>query len=181
MREKDGRRLQFVYQSSINSARQKTQTLIKQACAKAGIELELKAVQASVFFSSDVGNPDTVARFQADMQQFAFSMGQPDPGRYMDQYVSWEFATKANKWQGRNTSRWRNDEYDRLYKAAETELDPVQRAAMFIRMNDLVVQDHHILPLVFRPKIAGIGSKLVMPLSGWSEDMGLLAHWYREA
>ena len=181
VREKDGRRLQFVYQSSINSARQKTQTLIKQACAKAGIELELKAVQASVFFSSDVGNPDTVARFQADMQQFAFSMGQPDPGRYMDQYVSWEFATKANKWQGRNTSRWRNDEYDRLYKAAETELDPVQRAAMFIRMNDLVVQDHHILPLVFRPKIAGIGSKLVMPLSGWSEDMGLLAHWYREA
>jgi peptide/nickel transport system substrate-binding protein len=181
VREKDGRKLQFVYQTSINSARQKTQTLVKQACAKAGIDLELKGVQAAVYFSSDVANPDTNAKFLADMQQYAFSMGQPDPGRFMDQYVSWEFASKANKWQGRNISRWRNDEYDRLYKAAETELDPVKRAAQFMRMNDLVVQDRHIIPLVFRPKVSGVSNRLVMQSSGWSEDLSTLAHWYRDA
>jgi len=181
VREKDGRKLRFLYQTSINAPRQKTQTIIKQACQKAGIDLELKGVQASVYFSSDVGNPDTNARFQADMQQYAFTMGEPDPARFMDQYVSWEFAAKANKWQGRNISRWRNEEYDRLYKSAETELDPVKRAAMFIRMNDLVCNDRHILPIVFRPKVSGVNTKLVMPLSGWSEDLASLAHWYRDA
>lgn len=180
VREKDGRRLQFVFQSSINSARQKCQTLIKQAAAKAGMEMELKGIQAAVYFGSDVGNPDTLSKFNADIQQYAFSMGQPDPGRYMDQYVSWEFAAKANKWQGRNISRWRHDEYDRLYKAAEVELDPVKRAAHFMRMNDLVVQDRHIIPLVFRPKLAAVANRLVMQLSGWSEDLSGVAHWYRD-
>jgi peptide/nickel transport system substrate-binding protein len=34
-------------------------------------------------------------------------------------------------------TRWRNEEYDRLWKSREAEMDPVKRAAMFIRMNDL--------------------------------------------
>jgi peptide/nickel transport system substrate-binding protein len=69
-------------------------------------------VQASVFFGSDIANPDTVAKFWADLQMFAFTMGEPDPRRFMDQYVSWEAASKANQWQGRNYLRWRNDDYD---------------------------------------------------------------------
>ena len=35
----------------------------------------------------------------------------------------------------------RNEEYDRSWKAAETEMDPVKRAAHFIRMNDLLIQN----------------------------------------
>ena len=59
IREKDGKKLKFVYQTSINQPRQKTQAIVKQACQKAGIDIEVKAVTASVFFSSDVANPDT--------------------------------------------------------------------------------------------------------------------------
>jgi hypothetical protein len=43
---------------------------IKQACQKAGIELELKSIDPSVFFSSDEANPDTAAHFYADLQMF---------------------------------------------------------------------------------------------------------------
>ncbi|MHC2403363.1 peptide/nickel transport system substrate-binding protein [Bradyrhizobium barranii subsp. barranii] len=57
IREKDGKKLKYVFQTSINAPRQKTQAIIKQACQKAGIDIELKSVTASVFFSSDVGNP----------------------------------------------------------------------------------------------------------------------------
>ena len=89
------------------------QTIYKQACAKAGIELELKAVTASVFFSSDIGNPDTNGKFWADLQMFAFTRD-PDPDRFMQHYVSWEASSKANQWQGLNQTRWSNDEYDRL-------------------------------------------------------------------
>ena len=91
-----------------------------------------------MFFSSDVGNPDTNAKFQADLQTYTHTIA-PDPEVYMEQYVSWEIASKANKWRGRNISRWRDDEVDRLARSAESELDPVKRAAMFIRMKDLVV------------------------------------------
>ncbi len=79
------------------------------------------------------------------MQMYTTTMPQADPQLFMNQYVSWEIATKENKWQGRNIIRWRNEEYDTTYRAAEGELDPVKRAAMFIRMNDLVdpEQPHH--------------------------------------
>ena len=180
LREKDGRKLKFVFQSSTNPLRQKVQSIYKQACAKAGIDLELKAVQASVFFGSDIANPDTVAKFWADLQLFAFTMSEPDPRRFMDQYVSWEAASRANQWQGRNYMRWRNDEYDAAYKAADGELDPVKRAALFIRMNDLVCGDNHLLPVVTRPKVAALGKGLVVPLSGWGEDLASVAHWYRD-
>ena len=180
LREKDGRKLRFVFQSSTNPLRQKVQSIYKQACAKAGIELELKAVQASVFFGSDIANPDTVAKFWADLQLFAFTMGEPDPRRFMDQYVSWEAASKANQWQGRNYLRWRNDEYDAAFKAAEGELDPVKRTALFIRMNDLVCGDNHLLPIVTRPKVAAQIKGLQVPLSGWGEDLASVAHWYRD-
>ena len=65
-------------------------------------------------------------------------------------FPSWEIASKENKFAGRNTTRWRNEEFDRLYKSAETEMDPVKRAAVLIRMNDLVVQNIVVIPLVWR-------------------------------
>jgi peptide/nickel transport system substrate-binding protein len=79
IREKGGTRLKFVYQTSVNQPRQKTQAIIKDACAKAGIELELKSVTASVYFSSDVANPDTYTKFYADLQEYSNGMNAPDP------------------------------------------------------------------------------------------------------
>ena len=42
-------------------------------------------------------------------------MTQPDPEVFMNQFVSWEVATKENKWQGRNITRWQNEEYDKTF------------------------------------------------------------------
>jgi peptide/nickel transport system substrate-binding protein len=181
IRAKDGRKLKFVFQTSINAPRQKTQAIIKQACQKAGIELELKAVTASVFFSSDVGNPDTYTKFYCDLEMYTTTMTQPDPQVFMDQFCSWQIATKENKWQGRNISRWRSDEYDKAWRAAENELDPVKRAALFMRMNDLAIEARAVIPVVFRPRVSAVSNKLRAPLSGWDIDFWLLKDWYREA
>src|SRR5207237_8581453 len=70
IRAKDGKKLKFVYQTSINTPRQQTQAIVKQACQKAGIDMELKSVTASVFFSSDVANPDTYPHFYCDLQMY---------------------------------------------------------------------------------------------------------------
>jgi peptide/nickel transport system substrate-binding protein len=181
IRVKDGKKLSFVYQTSINAPRQKTQAVVKQACLKAGIEVELKSVTASVFFSSDVANPDTFAKFYCDLQMYNILMNEPDPQFFMNQFVSWEIASKENKWQGRNITRWHSEEYDKAYRAAEGELDPVKRAALFIRMNDLVCNDQAVIPIVNRPKVEALSKGLHAPGSGWDNDLWNLKDWYRDA
>jgi peptide/nickel transport system substrate-binding protein len=178
VRAKDGKKLKFVYQTSINNPRQKTQQIVKQACAKAGIELELKAVTANVFFSSDPANPDTYSHFYTDLQMYTTTMTQPDPQRFMDQFTSWEVAAKDNKFALTNKTRWRNEEYDKTWKAAETEMDPVKRAALFVKMNDLVIQNVVVIPVVFRPRVAAISNRMRdVVQSGWDSDFWALAYW----
>ena len=181
VREKGGRPLKLLFQTSINSVRQKVQNIYKQSCAKAGIELELKAVTAAVFFSSDVANPDTYGKFLADLQMYAVAGRSPDPATFMQWFVSWQATGKANKWQGVNRGRWRNDEYDRLFRASEVELDPVKRTVLLIAMNDLICREHAIIPVVYRPSMYGVGRQLVAPLSGWDTALSSIAEWYAEA
>src|SRR5258705_12919825 len=101
-------------------------------------------------------------------------MNEPDPEFFMNQFVSWEIASKDNKWQGRNITRWRSEEVDKAFRAAEGELDPVKRAALFIKMNELVVGDYVVVPVVYRPRVAAISGKLQAPLSGGANDPWLL-------
>src|SRR5262249_8094923 len=154
--------------------------IVKQACQRAGIELELKAIPASVYFSGDVANPDTNSKFYADLQMYSLNMTQPDPDIFMRVFCSWEIAAKENKWQGRHVTRWRNEEYDAAFRAAERELDPVKRAALFIRMNDLACNDAAVIPVVSRPKTQAIANNLHAVRSAWDNDLWNLADWYRE-
>jgi peptide/nickel transport system substrate-binding protein len=179
IREKGGKKLKLVFQTSINGPRQKTQQIIKQAAQKAGIDMELKSVPASVYFSSDPANPDTYTKLFADMQMFTTTMPQPDPEVFMNQYLSSEFASKANKWLGRNSTRYSNPEYDKAYLAAQSEMDPAKRAALFVKMNDMPVNDIAIIPVVYRPRTSAAVHNLVAPLSGWDNDLWLLKDWFK--
>jgi peptide/nickel transport system substrate-binding protein len=181
IREKDGKKLKFVYQTSINQPRQKTQAIVKQACQKAGIDVEIKSVTASVFFSSDVANPDTYTKFYCDLQMYTTTMTQPDPELFMKQFLSEEAASKENKWQGRNITRWRNKEYDDIHKAAQVEVDPVKRAAMFIKLNDMVINDQVVIPVVARPAVQAMTNKLVAAMSGWDNNTWDIQNWYKDA
>jgi peptide/nickel transport system substrate-binding protein len=181
IRAKDGKKLKLIFQTSINAPRQKTQAIVKQACQRAGIDIELKSVTASVYFSSDVANPDTSRKFYADVQMFTANNFRPDPGLFMRQFVSWEIASKANKWQGRNITRWHHDEYDKAFRASESELDPVKRAALLIAMNDMVVEERAVIPVVYRPRVSALSKQLRAPLSAWDNDFWNLKDWYREA
>jgi peptide/nickel transport system substrate-binding protein len=182
VRARDGKRLKMLFQTVTNASAQKMQAVIKQAAAKAGIEIEIKSVVASSFFSSDPANPDTYTHFYADLQLVTYLLGQPDPERLMRVFTSGDVATKENKWQRFNVWRWRNDEYDRLYQSAQTEMDPVKRAALFIRMNDLVVQSGIVVPFALRAKAAAMSTRLRgVEHNVYEVDFWNLASWYREA
>ncbi|MBR0790551.1 peptide ABC transporter substrate-binding protein [Bradyrhizobium manausense] len=180
IREKDGKKLKFVYQTSINGPRQKTQAIVKQAFQKAGIDVELKSVVASVFFSSDVANPDTYSKFYTDIEEFQIPMTQPDPALHMRRYHSRNVATKENKWQGQNFPRWVNKEFDAAVDAADTETDPVKRAALYIKCNDLMWQDTVVIPVMHRLAVEAASNTLRPALSGWANQTDNIQDWYRE-
>jgi peptide/nickel transport system substrate-binding protein len=181
IRAKGAQKLKLVYQTSVNQPRQKTQAIVKDACTKAGIDVELKSITPAVFFGGDVANPDTYGKFWADMEMFTNNMTQPDPQYFMEQFCSWEACQKANKWAGRNIPRWRSEEYDRAYREVQVEFDPLKRAALFVRLNDLVCSDKYVLPVVARPLVSASINKLVVPHSAWDNDLWSLPHWYKEA
>lgn len=177
IREKDGVRLKLVFQTAINGPRQKIQAIIKSACQKVGIELELKSVTPSVFFSADVANPDTYTKFYCDMQMYTQTQPQPDPERFANQCVSWEIASKSNNWLGRNISRFKSPEVDAAYKQAQQELDPTKRALLFKTINDRFCESDQIIPLFVRNAISAAAQNLVIDSHSW--DVSGLANWHR--
>jgi peptide/nickel transport system substrate-binding protein len=181
IRAKGDVKLKFVFQTSVSGPRQKCQAIIKDACTKAGIDLELKSVVAAVFFGSDAANPDTYQKFWSDIQMFTTTMGSPDPQVFMEQFVTDQLSQKANKWSSRNLARWSNAEYDAAHVASQVEFDPVKRAALFIKMNDLVVNDKHIIPLFARPRPFGVLNKMKPIFSAWDNTTWALGYWTREA
>lgn len=182
IRAKDGVQLKWLFQTSTNGPRQKTQQIVKQAFKKAGIEVELKAVIASVFFSSDVANPDTYPHFYADLQMYTTGASRPDPQLWMELFLSSEVAQKENKWQGRNIPRYQNPKYDEVFLKAKDELDPVKRTALLIEMNDMVVKDVAVIPVVGRPTVAASTNSLVWgPSAGYDSYLWGLESWYKDA
>lgn len=179
VREKNGKKLKLLFQTTINGTRQKTQEIVKSSCQKAGIEVELKAVVGSVFFSADAANPDTYSKFQADIEMYADFMSEPDPAGIMSRYHSRNIPTKENKWQGSNVTRWSNKDYDAVVDVAEIETDPIKRAELYIKCNDLLWQHTVIIP-VQRRFPANAAANTLRPRFGWVHTTDLLQDWFRE-
>lgn len=181
VRDKDGKKLSILFQTSVNPIRQKTQEIIKGSLTKIGFEVELKSIDSSVFFSSDAGNPDTMSHFYADVQMFTTGNGSPDPNSSMLEWVCWEIAQQSNQWSGRNLSRWCNPEFDELYNQARAELDPEKRAQLFIQMNDILIEDVAIIPLVRRTFPTGASKTLAgVELTPWDSNVWSIKDWTRQ-
>ncbi|MFN8513721.1 MAG: peptide ABC transporter substrate-binding protein [Chloroflexia bacterium] len=180
-RAKGGVKLSLLYQTTVNTLRQKTQQIIKDGWEKSGFQVELKSIDAGVFFSSDAGNPDTGSHFYADIEMFTNSNTSPDPLSYMSGWVGANADQKANQWSKGNTSRWQNADYDKLYEAARTELDDTKRAQLFIQMNDLIVKNFVHIALVNRKSVFGRAKTLQnINFSTWDVDYWNIANWVRQ-
>jgi peptide/nickel transport system substrate-binding protein len=90
-------------------------------------------------------------------------------------------AQKENGWSQLNESRYSNPDYDKLIEAAETETDAEKGAQLFIQMNDLLVNDVAVMPLVQRAadKYA-ISNRLNndnVGLGPWENNYWNVANW----
>ena len=180
VRAKDGVRLSILYQTSTNSVRQGTQALIKQMWREIGVETELRNINASVFFGSDPASPDTYQKFYADIQMYTNNFDGTDPQAYMAGWVCDKLPGPANQWNGSNISRYCNPAYDAL-AAAFAETGGIEaRAAIAKRMNDLLVSDGALVPLIHRGEIAARSLTLGgMRHNAWDATLWNINEWHR--
>jgi peptide/nickel transport system substrate-binding protein len=177
-RAKGAVKLSVLYQTTVNTVRQKTQQIVKDGWEKIGVATELKSIDAGVYFSSDAGNPDTASHFYADIEMYTSSNGSPDPQSYMANWLGEKVDQKANQWSLGNNSRWQNADYDKLWNSAKSELDPAKRAQLFIQMNDLIVKNFVHISLVNRKGAYGRASALTnINNTTWDVDYWNIANW----
>lgn len=152
VRTKDGMKLELVFCSPIAAHRQKVQAVVKANLDDIGFNIQLESVDSGIFFDASAGNPQSFNRFPWDLMLYVMPQGGTRPLNYMEQWYSGpdreNVAQESNGWSGSNNIRWINDEYDELWRSARGETDPDALVEKFVAMNDMVVLNHVIVPLV---------------------------------
>jgi peptide/nickel transport system substrate-binding protein len=180
IREKDGVRLSILYQTSTNSVRQSTQALIKQWWSQIGVETELRNVDSGVFFGGDPASPDTYGKFYADIEMYTNCPSGTDPERYMSSWTKAEISGEANQWLGNNIPRWWDPAYEELVTEMAQTSDFDARAELGKQMNDMLMQDYVMIPLVHRADVSGKANSLLgVRFNPWDSEHWNVADWSR--
>ena len=51
---------------------------------------------------------------------------------------------------------------------------------MFIKLNDMVIKDVVVIPVVARPTVTAVSNQMVVNLSGWDNNTSDIHNWYKE-
>jgi peptide/nickel transport system substrate-binding protein len=171
----------LLYQTSVNSVRQKTQEIIKQDLEELGFSVELKSVDSAVFFSSDAGNPDTYPHFYSDLEMYTNGPSSPYPISWAERFRTDEIASQANQWAGTNITRYNNPEFDKLHDQARVELDPDTQVELFVAMNDMAVNDFAEIGIVWRNGVTCVANNLTGYVgTTWASDVYDIKNWRRD-
>ncbi|WP_166416154.1 peptide ABC transporter substrate-binding protein [Cochlodiniinecator piscidefendens] len=180
VRERDGVRLSMLYQTSTNAVRQDFQALIKQWWSEIGVETELRNLDASVFFGGDPASPDTFQKFFADVEMYANNFDGTDPESYMANWACEQAPRPETQWQGNNMPRFCSEEYDALVAEMSTTGDINERARLAKAMNDMLMQEYVIIPLVDRGRVSAHSNTLGgVILNTWDSELWNAADWHR--
>jgi peptide/nickel transport system substrate-binding protein len=181
VREKDGVELRMLYQTSTNAVRQDFQALIKQWWEEIGFAVELKNIDASVFFGGDPGSPDTFQKFYADVEMYANNFDGTDPQSYLAAYRCGNEPNPANGWQGENINRFCDPEYDALLDELARTAVIEERGRIAKALNDKITKESNvIIPLVDRGRVSARSNTLGgVILNTWDSELWNVADWHR--
>ncbi|PLS21660.1 peptide ABC transporter substrate-binding protein [Neptunicoccus cionae] len=181
VRDKDGKKLALLYQTSTNAVRQDFQALIKQWWSEIGVETELRNIDASVFFGGDPGSPDTFQKFYADVEMYANNFNGTDPQQYLAAYRCGGEPKPESQWQGENINRFCDPAYDALIDKLANTGDLNERGKLGIQMNEMLTKDTYtIVPLVDRGRVSAHSNTLGgVVLNTWDSELWNAADWYR--
>jgi peptide/nickel transport system substrate-binding protein len=181
VREKDGMKLKILYQTSTNPVRQDFQAVIKDWWTELGVEVELKNIDASVFFGGDAGSPDTFQKFYSDVEMYANNFDGTDPEPYLGQYLCDKIPGPENQWQGENINRFCDPAYDALWMELSKTSDMAKRAEIAIKLNEMLTKDTYVIvPLVDRGRLSAASNTLGgVVLNTWDTELWNAQDWFR--
>ena len=181
IRDKDGKKLSMVYQTSTNPVRQDFQVIIKAWWNELGVEVELKNIDASVFFGGDAGSPDTFQKFYSDVEMYANNFDGTDPEPYLAQYLCDKIPGPDNQWQGENINRFCDPAYDALVAELAKTSDMAERGKIAIRLNEMLTKDSYVVvPLVDRGRLSAASNTLGgVVLNTWDTELWNAQDWFR--
>jgi peptide/nickel transport system substrate-binding protein len=180
IREKDGVPLSIVYQTSVNAVRQDFQALIKEWWEEIGMEVELRQIDASVFFGGDAGSPDTFQKFYADVEMYANTFNGTDPQAYLGNGLCDKAPSPDSQWQGENISRFCMEEFDALHTELTKTADIGERSRIGRELNDMMVENGGMIPLVHRGRLSAHSTTLGgVVLNVWDSELWNVADWHR--
>ena len=180
VREANGVPMAILYQTSTNAVRQDFQALIKEWWSEIGIDAELRNIDASVFFGGDPGSPDTFQKFYADVEMYANTFNGTDPQAYLGNGLCDKAPSPASQWQGENISRFCDPAYDALHAQLTTTADAAERASIARQLNDIMVAQGGMIPLVHRGRLSAHATSLGgVDLNVWDSELWNAADWYR--
>jgi len=111
-----------------------------------------------------------------------FTNGAPgtDPQGYLGNWRTSEISGPDNNWLGNNVPRFFNEEYDALYLELSQTAVIEERAALSIQLNDLLVQNGIMIPLVHRGSVSAHSNSLQgVLINAWDNEMWNIADWTR--
>lgn len=151
-RKKDGVELKLSYATTVNQVRQKIQAIVKKNLEEIGIGIDLMQIDAGIYFDSAAGNDQNTGHMYYDFNMHQIGATSPTPLTYMERWYAGpdneNVAQKENGWSKTDQQRYVNPDYDALFEQAQTEVDPEKLRELFIQMNDIIIDDHAVIPLV---------------------------------
>ncbi|WP_395542827.1 peptide ABC transporter substrate-binding protein [Neotabrizicola sp. sgz301269] len=179
--DKDGKKMHILYQTSTNPVRQDFQAVIKDWWTELGVDVELKNIDASVFFGGDAGSPDTFQKFYADVEMYANNFDGTDPEPYLAQYLCNKIPGPENQWQGENINRFCDPAYDALVDELSKTADMAKRSEIAIKLNEMLTKDSYVVvPLVDRGRLSAASNTLGgVVLNTWDTELWNAQDWFR--
>ncbi len=181
IRVKDGKKLHLVFQTTVNPVRQDFQSLIKSVWTELGVDVELKSIDASVFFGGDAGSPDTYQHFYADVEMFANNFDGTDPEAFLAQYKCDKIPSPKLQWQGENVPRFCDPAYDKLSDEMSATADMAKRGELAKKLNDIITKvNYATVPLVDRGRLSAASNTLGgVVLNVWDSELWNVQDWTR--
>lgn len=168
-----GEKLSFEFGTTAgNRTREQVQQVLQSQWRQIGVEARVRNEPPRTFF----GDTMRMRRFGGLAMYAWVSAPQSVPRSSLH---SDQIPSAANGWSGQNTPGYRNSEMDRLLDAAEIELDPARRRALFAGIQRLYAEDLPALPLYFRTDAFVLPRQLkgVVPTGHLHSSTLWIEHW----
>ena len=181
IREYEGTPLRITFQTSTNDIRQQTQELIKSWWRQIGIEAELLDWEGSVFFGGEplMAGAASFKRFFADVEMYANSTA-VDPQSSLSAALCENIPSSEDAWGGSNVARICDETYEATYEELTATSDPARREELIKQLNDILIQNYYLIPLVNRGNVsAHLDTLEGVEENAWDTSLWNIGEWRR--